>query len=81
MPVATRGADGQPVTQQLIRSASLYLLANRLTEIGRDAAILWRSPDDWGDLGTVVDTWIEEAATGHRLRHRRRRFRWWTFRP
>jgi predicted NBD/HSP70 family sugar kinase/biotin operon repressor len=64
MPVATRGADGQPVTQQLIRSASLYLLANRLTEIGRDAAILWRSPDDWGDLGTVVDTWIEEAAVG-----------------
>ncbi len=64
MPVATRGTDGQPVTQQLIRSASLYLLADRLNEIGRDAAILWRSPDDWGDLGTVVDTWIEEAAVG-----------------
>ncbi len=64
MPVAMRDNRGQPITEQLIRSASLYLLANHLKEAGRDAAILWRSPDDWGELGPVVDVWIEEAATG-----------------
>ena len=64
MPIATRDDRGRPVTEQLIRSASLYLLANRLIEIGRDASILWRSLDDWGDLGPVLDAWIEEAAAG-----------------
>ncbi len=26
--------------------------------------MLWRSPDDWGDLGPVLDVWIDEAAAG-----------------
>ena len=64
MPIATRGDLGQPASEQLIRSASLYLLANRLIENGRDASVLWRSPDDWGDLGPVLDAWIDEAAAG-----------------
>ena len=51
-------------TEQLIRSASIYLLAERLNGAGRDASILWRSPDTWGDLGEVLDAWIEEAAAG-----------------
>ncbi len=33
MPVATHGNDGPSATQQLIRSASLYLLANRLNRV------------------------------------------------
>jgi predicted NBD/HSP70 family sugar kinase len=61
MPVVMKGADGI-ATGQLIRSASLYLLANRLAETGSDATVLWRSPDDWGDLGASLDIWIEEAA-------------------
>ena len=64
MPVATRASNGQPITQQLIRSASLYLLAQKLTEAGRDSSFLWRSPDDWGDLGPLLDDWIDEAAAG-----------------
>lgn len=64
MPVVTQGADGRATAQQLIRSASLYLLANRLADAGADATILWRSPDDWGDLGGPLDAWIEEAAQG-----------------
>lgn len=59
MPVAAE--DG---VQQLIRSASLYLLANRLADAGRDPSPLWRSPDEWGDLGAALDGWIEEAAAG-----------------
>ncbi len=65
MPVATRDGRGdRPVSQQLIRSASLYLLANRLIEAGRDADILWRSPGAWGSFGPLLDDWIEEAAAG-----------------
>jgi len=31
---------------------------------GRDATILWQSPDDWGeDLGPALDEWINEVAT------------------
>ncbi len=60
MPIATASGG----TQQLIRSASIYLLASRLRAAGADASILWRSPDDWGDLGAPLDAWIEEAAAG-----------------
>src|SRR5690606_39600523 len=24
--------------------------------------LLWRSPDEWGDLGSVLDEWIEEVS-------------------
>jgi predicted NBD/HSP70 family sugar kinase/biotin operon repressor len=59
MPVAT--ASG---TQQLLRWASLYLLADRLIAAGADPSILYRSPDDWGDLGSPLEAWIREAAAG-----------------
>ena len=64
MPVATRRGNSERPTQQLIRSASLYLLAGRLTAAGKDASILWRSPSDWGDLGAALDEWIDESAEG-----------------
>ncbi len=63
-PIATRDSNGRPLTQQLIRSASLYLLANRLIAAGCDAAILWRSPDDWGEISPLVNAWIDDAAAG-----------------
>ncbi|MGE3830658.1 MAG: ROK family transcriptional regulator [Parvibaculaceae bacterium] len=49
-------------TQQLIRCASLYLLERALAASGRDPSILWQSPDDWGDIGTLLDEWIDVAA-------------------
>ena len=64
MPIAAINADGGPTTQPLIRSASIYLLEHMLIEVGRDASILWRSPDDWRDLGAPLDAWIEQVATG-----------------
>ena len=64
MPVAVEQEAGETVHQQLIRSASIYLLANRLSAIGADGSVLWRSPDEWGDLGEPLDSWIDEAARG-----------------
>lgn len=60
IPVAAPIGGG--TWQQLIRSASIYVLAHRLTEAGVDASRLWRSPDDWGELGAPLDAWIEEVA-------------------
>jgi predicted NBD/HSP70 family sugar kinase len=54
--------DGKGGTQQLIRAASLYVLERSLSEAGRDPAILWQSPDDWGDIGSVLDEWIDSGA-------------------
>ena len=63
MPIAPVGAGGRGTRQQLIRTASIYVLQNRLVAAGRDASILWRSPADWGDdLGAILDDWIDEAA-------------------
>jgi predicted NBD/HSP70 family sugar kinase len=61
MPIAVAGGDGR-TWQQLIRSASIYVLQNRLAAAGRDATVLWRSADDWGDLGEALETWIVEVA-------------------
>jgi predicted NBD/HSP70 family sugar kinase len=60
MPVATPGGGAEP----LIRSASIYRLEQMLVESARDASVLWRSPDDWGDLGPALDAWIEQVASG-----------------
>ena len=49
-------------SQQLIHSASLYVLERALFAEGRDPAILWQAPDDWGDIGLPLEPWIESAA-------------------
>ena len=42
--------------------ASIYVLERKLIAEGRDADILWQSPDDWGDdLGAALDEWIERG--------------------
>lgn len=58
LPVPT--ADGG--YQQILRSASIYVLAERLVAAGTDPSVLWNDPSDWGDLGEPLDLWIEEAA-------------------
>lgn len=60
MPVP--GPDGRP--RQLIDIASIAMLEKALNEKGRDAAFLWTSPRDWGDLGSELDEWIASAAAG-----------------
>jgi predicted NBD/HSP70 family sugar kinase len=62
MPIAAVGGNGALSSQQLIRTASVYVLQNRLAEAGRDPSVLWQSPDDWGDLGAPLETWITEVA-------------------
>jgi predicted NBD/HSP70 family sugar kinase len=49
-------------TEQLIRSASLYLLERHLREDGRDAALLWENAEDWSMIGKPLSHWIETAA-------------------
>jgi predicted NBD/HSP70 family sugar kinase len=60
----TLAADGSSAGRQLIRSASLYLLANRLAESGSDPTVLWRSPENWGSLGAPLEDWIEAVVQG-----------------
>lgn len=48
--------------QQILRSASIYVLAERLKAAGTDPRVLWRDPGEWGDLGPPLDDWIAEAA-------------------
>jgi predicted NBD/HSP70 family sugar kinase len=47
---------------QLMNVASIYVLERKLVAQGRNADILWLSPDDWGDLGPALDEWIDEVA-------------------
>ena len=58
-------ADGRmPRAPQLMNVASIYVLERKLIAAGRDASVLWQSPDDWGtDLGRALDEWIEEVAS------------------
>ncbi len=62
MPIHHLGEDGRLSTSQLIRFASNYTLERQLRERGVDPSAIWRSPADWGELGTVLDDWIETVA-------------------
>lgn len=58
MPVP--GPDGRIV--QLIAVASIAVLERQLKAVGREAAMLWTSPSDWGDLSPFLETWIGDSA-------------------
>jgi len=61
MPVPGVGQDG---AQQLIRSASIYVLEKKLAAKGLNPMLLWQNPEDWAEFGQPLDEWIEEAAAG-----------------
>lgn len=62
-PLSVDGAGPGARAPQLMNVASIYVLERKLIAQGRDASILWQSPDDWGDsLGPALDEWIEEVA-------------------
>ncbi len=70
-PTGNAGAIGSfPVprrdggTEQLIRSASFYLLEKALRHENIDPSILWYSGQSWGGAGKALDHWIEQAADG-----------------
>jgi predicted NBD/HSP70 family sugar kinase len=61
---AQAGRDPKGRTPQLMNVASIYVLERKLIAAGRNADILWQSPDDWSpDLGTALDEWVGETAT------------------
>lgn len=60
MPVPVHGSPGQ--YQQLLRSASLYVLGEALKNQGEDPSVLTRDPDNWGELGRPLDDWIESTS-------------------
>jgi predicted NBD/HSP70 family sugar kinase len=62
MPSSDRKTGGGRAPQ-LMNVASIYVLERKLIASGRNADVLWRSPDDWGsDLGDVLEEWIGEVA-------------------
>lgn len=58
MPVP--GPGGKPI--QLIDVASIATLEKALALRGVDAQHLWTSPEEWGDIGPELDTWLADAA-------------------
>jgi predicted NBD/HSP70 family sugar kinase len=63
MPAQDRPRAAGAKTIQLMNVASIYVLERKLIEAGRNADVLWQSPDDWGnDLGPALDEWIGEVA-------------------
>lgn len=57
MPVPA--SDGR--IRQLIDVASIAVLEATLKSQGRDASVLWTSPESWGGIGPALDRWIEDA--------------------
>lgn len=61
MPIPDPARPGR--FQQLLRSASLYVLADMLAANGKDPLFLTRDPDDWGSGDAPeIDAWIDIAA-------------------
>lgn len=56
-----RAAGG---SEQLIRSASLYLLEKDLRNEGLEPSMLWQQGNDWSGAGASLDRWIDTAAKG-----------------
>ena len=60
---AYAGGDHSGRAPQLMNVASIYVLERKLVAEGRNADVLWQSPDDWGyDLGPALEEWIAEVA-------------------
>lgn len=62
MPVARVDAAGKLGRSQLIRSASIFVLEQKMLEAGLNPTRLWRSPEHWGEIGPVLDEWIDLVA-------------------
>jgi predicted NBD/HSP70 family sugar kinase len=56
-----RAAGG---SEQLIHSASLYLLERALASAGLEPGLMWKPGDDWAAAEAQVGPWIARAAKG-----------------
>ncbi len=61
MPIMAKSQGG--VAPQLIACASIYQLERRLEAAGIDPASICATPESWGEFGTPLDGWIEDAAS------------------
>ena len=59
-PVPRPGAG----SQQLIRTASLYVIEQELKRRNRNPDMLWQNAGDWSAVGDALDQWIAQAAEG-----------------
>jgi predicted NBD/HSP70 family sugar kinase len=59
-PMPIMNDDGETTT--LIDHASVYTLEMRLKAEGVDRSPLWREPEDWRSLGSLLDEWIDDTA-------------------
>lgn len=56
--------DGKGGMRQLIDASSIHLLELAARKAGIAQVDLWHEASEWASLGTLLDTWIEEAANG-----------------
>ncbi len=63
MLVPSTGADGRVSIQQLLHTASIYVLERRVRDAGDDPRPIWESAD-WLGVATHIDGWIESVAEG-----------------
>ncbi len=59
-PVPGKGGGAQ----QLIHTASFYVLEQELKRHGRNPDLLWQNADDWSGAGPALDHWLAQAAEG-----------------
>jgi predicted NBD/HSP70 family sugar kinase len=68
MPIPARDphdkAPRETGSRQLIASASLVRLEERLASQGHDPSSIFQSPSHWQPIGPLLDSWIDEAAYG-----------------
>ncbi|MDC9550256.1 ROK family transcriptional regulator [Pseudoalteromonas sp. CST5] len=64
LPKPMLNSKGQLSSQQLIMQSSLYILEKMLKNDGYNTDILWSSNEYWGDLGPVLEKWIDQVADG-----------------
>jgi predicted NBD/HSP70 family sugar kinase len=62
-PIPVPAPGGGPRRfQQLIQSASIYILEREVQRAGGDPRQMWESPDDWSGIEAEVADWIEAIA-------------------
>src|SRR6516165_10433122 len=61
MPVMAQSDGG--AAAQLIARASICQLERRLEAAGIDASSIWATPESWGEFGTQLEAWVEDAAS------------------
>jgi len=57
-----RSTDANGSSRQLIDTASLYLLEEKLANEGLDPGLLWNQPQNWDEISQFVDPWIDQTA-------------------